>query len=182
MSLNSFEMLIHVPLTTHKEPKSLLIISDNRENIASELAKHQFLDLNTTYIETAKSFEKLQNFQNGEFDIVILDFVPKSDKSFFAHLNRVLTNEGLISSRGDFQTLNTTSSEFRIAMPYFVNSLTKSSEVLILASKFYHPTADINLQRSDFLDGCNYYNSDIHIASFTMPNYIKKEIAGFVRN
>ena len=39
----------------------------------------------------------------------------------------------------------------------------------IIASKKYHPTADLNLQRADFLDDLEYYSSEIHIASFVFP-------------
>jgi len=38
------------------------------------------------------------------------------------------------------------------------------TQYLMLASRFYHPTADINLQRADLTDGYAYYNSDIAIA------------------
>jgi len=46
----------------------------------------------------------------------------------------------------------------------------------IMGSKLYHPTADMILQRADLIDGLKYYNSDIHKASFILPNYIKQEL------
>jgi spermidine synthase len=45
----------------------------------------------------------------------------------------------------------------------------------MLASRFYHPTADINLQRADLTDGFAYYNSDIAIAAFATPTQINNE-------
>ena len=169
------EMLVHVPFATHKEPQKVAIVSENREKIEREIEKEIFLNLEITFTND------IGGLDSDSFDIAILDTVPTDDK-IFPHLNRVLKKDGLVATRGDFQTLKNIAPEFRIAMPYLVHSLEKSSEILILASKQYHPTADIVLQRSDFLDGCHYYNSDTHIASFVMPNYIKKEIAQFVKN
>jgi spermidine synthase len=67
---------------------------------------------------------------------------------------------------------------FKIIMPYKLGN----DQSAILASKEYHPTADIILQRADMLDNLNYYNCDIHIASFVMPNYIRKEYLGIIKN
>lgn len=53
---------------------------------------------------------------------------------------------------------------------------------MILASKEYHPTADVILQRSDLIDGLEYYNCDIHIATFVMPNYIRSTYKGIIKN
>ena len=52
----------------------------------------------------------------------------------------------------------------------------------LLSSKEYHPTADINLQRADMLDGLSYYNCDVHPAAFAMGNYIRKEYLGIIKN
>jgi len=32
------------------------------------------------------------------------------------------------------------------------------------------------------IDGLNFYNCDIHIAAFAMPNYIRKEYLGIIKN
>lgn len=53
---------------------------------------------------------------------------------------------------------------------------------LFLASKEYHPTADVILQRADMIDGLSYYNCDVHVASFAMGNYIRKEYLGIIKN
>jgi len=178
---NIIEMLVHTALNTHKEPTQILIIADNQQEFQLELNKHKFLNLETTFAEEKKGFETLQNSSPETFDIIILASMSDEVK-MLAHSNRVLKNKGLISAIGDFQALKTLASEFRIAMPYFVNSLDEKSETLLFGSKFYHPTADINLQRADFLDKCNYYNSDIQNSSFVVPNFIKNAIKDFVRN
>ena len=51
----------------------------------------------------------------------------------------------------------------------------------IIASKRYHPTADINLQRADLLDGLNYYSAEIHNASFVFPAGEHKALTGIAK-
>jgi spermidine synthase len=48
----------------------------------------------------------------------------------------------------------------------------------ILASKKYHPTADLNLQRADLLDGLDYYSAEIQLASFVFPAGEFRELTG----
>jgi spermidine synthase len=63
-------------------------------------------------------------------------------------------------------------------MPYNIGN----GSTAILCSKEYHPTADINLQRADMIDGLSYYNCNVHPAAFAMPNYIRKEYLGLIKN
>jgi spermidine synthase len=67
---------------------------------------------------------------------------------------------------------------FKIIMPYHL----EDGSTLLLCSKEYHPTADIILQRSDLLEGQSYYNCDVHNAAFAMPQYIRKNYLGIIRN
>jgi len=174
-------MLVHTALNTHKEPTQILIITDNKKDFQLELDKHKFLNLATTFANSKNGFETLQNSKIESFDVIILASISDEVK-MFGHSNRVLKNKGLISAVGNLDSLKNLASEFRIAMPYLVNSLEEKSETLLFGSKFYHPTADINLQRADFVDNCNYYNSDIQNSSFIIPNFIKSEIKDFVKN
>ena len=182
MENNSIEMLVHTALTAHKEPEAVLIITDNRESIQRELDRYKFLKLDLTISSTADILETLQNTTENSLDVVIIDGEIGNSLTIFAHSNRALKRDGLISTRGDFATLKVLASEFRIAMPYLVNSLEEKSTTLLFGSKFYHPTADINLQRADFIEGCNYYSSDIQYSAFIMPNFIKSKIKEFVKN
>ena len=175
-------MLVHTALATHKEPETILVITDNKDEVQTELNRHKFLKLKTKIVRVSKMLEALQNSEENSLDVLIIDGEIANCKTIFAHSNRILTAQGLISVRGNFEILRVLASEFIIAMPYIVNSIQEKSTTLLFGSKFYHPTADINLQRADFLDGCNYYNSDIRNGSFIMPNFIKSEIKEFVKN
>ncbi len=175
------EMLAHVPLSTHKEPQHIFLVSDQVENYLEQFSKYQFLefDIEVSLIEDFDG--RIAEFENGVFDIAIID--QKLNNIQIAHISRVLKKDGLVAMVGEsFETLKNLAKNFRIAMPYLVFMKDNFSEILYFGSKFYHPTADINLQRSDLLEDLNYYNSDIHVSAFYMPNYIKNEIANFVRN
>ena len=51
----------------------------------------------------------------------------------------------------------------------------------ILASKKYHPTADLVLQRADLLDDLQYYSSEIHKAVFVFPAAEHKALTGIAK-
>jgi hypothetical protein len=38
------------------------------------------------------------------------------------------------------------------------------------------------LQRADFLEGLNYYNSDMQLASFVKPTSVHKALLGIAKN
>ena len=72
-----------------------------------------------------------------------------------------------------FADLKLVGTKFWIAMPFKFGHNTS-----ILASKKYHPTADLNLQRADLLDGLDYYSSEIQLASFVFPAGEFRELTG----
>jgi spermidine synthase len=41
------EMMIHVPMCTHKRPQDILVISDNQENLQRELARYKGVNIKT---------------------------------------------------------------------------------------------------------------------------------------
>jgi len=110
----------------------------------------------------------------------------ESDALVTSQINRVLKEDGLIScsvtSLDNIEeakaTIKTLGQYAKIVMPFHIGG----GSLALLASKEYHPTADLILQRSDMLDGLEYYNCDVHIGSFAMGNYIKKEYLGIIKN
>jgi spermidine synthase len=66
----------------------------------------------------------------------------------------------------------------KIIMPFNLGN----GETALLASKAYHPTADIILHRADMLDGLQYYNCDVHPAAFAMGNNVRKAYLGVIKN
>lgn len=173
------EMITHVGMCSHKNPKNVLLISESSELIEKELHRHEI-----TTLQIIKSSQDIKNESDNFYDLVILDGIY--DAALLAYINRVLKNDGMLvmdhknldqieANRSLMQIL---SNYFKIIMPFN----TGDESTLLLASKEYHPTADIILQRADLIDGLSYYNCDIHIASFAMGNDIRKAYLGVIKN
>lgn len=176
------EMMVHVPMCTHKEPQNVLIVTDAPEALNAELARYESVVV--THAPAASALEALRDIADGSIDVVICE--AEVDAAVAGHINRVLSEEGVVTLRhpsleevqANTVLMGVLGNYFKIIMPYRLWNET----TLLLASKGNHPTADINLHRADMLDGVQYYNSDIHPAAFAMPNYIRKTYLGIIRN
>ncbi len=174
------EMMVHVPLCTNKTPENVLIISNDADLLTKEVQKHT--DISSNVITC--SLDSLRGLDDASFDVVICEM--NGDAAVVAHISRVLKEDGQLTIKHD--PLEETQSNkvlmqvlgnyFKVIMPYNLGT----GSTALLASKEYHPTADVILQRSDMLDDLNYYNCDMHVSSFAMPNYIRKEYLGIIRN
>lgn len=176
------EMMVHIPLCTHKEPKFVLVISTN-ELLKDELGRYK--ETETTFSAETGVLDVLRQGIDKSVDVALVDAVI-DDSAALAHLNRLLKDDALcvlrhpdLESRDEnIKLMQILGNYFKIIMPYHVGDGT----TLLLCSKEYHPTADLILQRSDLLEGHQYYNCDIHIAAFAMPQYIRKNYLGIIRN
>lgn len=177
------EMMVHVAMCTHKEPEAVLVVTDSAETIKNELDRYRKIE--TVYIKTSGLLDSLRNVADKSVDIVLVDTIS-NDSAVSAHLNRALKETGLCVMKhphlddidANTQLMGILGNYFKIIMPYAAGDGT----TLLLCSKEYHPTADLILQRSDLLEGHQYYNCDIHIAAFAMPQYVRKNYLGIVRN
>ena len=129
------------------------------------------------------TLEFLANAKEKSYDIVILnrfDELYLDDKAVMTHVNRILTEKGLavmdagsqlFDMAGHKEVLSALCNEFKIVMPFRYTSMVRTGgeQWFALGSKFFHPTADINLQRADLTDGFTWYNSDVHVAQFALP-------------
>lgn len=177
------EMMVHIPLCTHKNPRRIWAIT-TREEIAQELGRYG-RNVSIRMIDPALALEAVREGESGSVDVMLID-MHSSDELLWAHVQRLLGTEGLAvvhhPSLEEYAPnevlLRRLGEYFKIIMPYHVGD----GSTLLLASKEYHPTADVILQRSDLLEGQSYYNCDIHVAAFAMPNYIRRRYMGLVRN
>ena len=174
------EMMVHVPLCTNKDPKKVLVLSDDAEGFVAEIKKHDGIDCEVI----SASLDALRDAPEKTFDVVISEL--DADAAGLAHLNRVLVDDGLLVTTHaplDDTTANKAMMEIlakyaKIIMPYNLGN----GQTALLASKEYHPTADIILQRADMLDGLEYYNCDVHPAAFAMGNNVRKAYLGVIKN
>ncbi len=187
------EMLAHVPICTHANPKSLLIVG-GCDKLQAEVQKHKTIT-NIVRVDESKASDEIATLDENQFDIIIVAVDDMaSDRVFWGLLNRTLKADGAISttssrlltqideSRAELETIGEL---FKIVMPYRYEASAHGTGLscrnLILASHTYHPTADINLQRADLTDGFNYYNSDIAIGTFHLPTVVRREFAGLIK-
>ena len=184
------EMLVHIPVCTHAEPKRILVVG-GCDNIQNELGKYSIFE-EVIHIDADNAIESLKNLGTKNFDVAIVaDDRFKSDREFWIELTKQLDSKGLVSSlmsniiteeNDAKEELKTLGSIYRIVMPYrYEKEDDLVSSYMVLASRFYHPTADINLQRADLTDGFKYYNSDIAIATFQTPTFVNKNYLGIIK-
>lgn len=177
------EMMVHVPMCTHKNPRSVLLASDKAELLNGELSRYR--EVETTVLPSSDLLNSLRNVVDKSVDVALIDALS-DDSAVLAHVNRVLKEDALCVLRHpdldqrdeNVKLMQILGNYFKIIMPYHVGDGT----TLLLCSKEYHPTADLILQRSDLLEGHQYYNCDIHVAAFAMPQYIRKNYLGIIRN
>jgi spermidine synthase len=174
------EMMVHVPVCTSKDPKNVLIISNNANGLENEMKKHDSI----AHKNVACGVDGIRNESDASYDVVVCE--SDIDAALLAHISRVLVDDGLVAmthpqldniddNKMNMQILG---KYFKIIMPYNLGT----GSTALLASKEYHPTADINLHRTDMLDGLDFYNCDVHPAAFAMGNHIRKEYLGIIKN
>jgi len=174
------EMMVHVPLCTHKEPKNVLIISNDAGAFVEEIQKHTEISCDVI----SANLDLLRDAADKNYDIVISEM--QNDAVVLAHINRVLKEDALFviqhpsldNVEENKNLMEIVGKYAKIVMPYNLGNCSTA----LFASKEYHPTADIILQRADLTDGLEYYNSDVHVASFAMGNNIRKTYLGIIKN
>ena len=174
------EMMVHIPLCTNKNPENVLIVSDDAVALTEEVQKHDGI----SYEVISANINSLRDANDGEYDVIISEL--DSDAAVLAHYNRLLKEDGLlVTTHASLDDIDTNKSMMqilgkytKIIMPFNIGN----GKTALLASKEYHPTADIILHRADMLDGLEYYNCDVHPASFAMGNNIRKAYSGIIKN
>ena len=169
------EMMVHVAMCSHKNINKILVVGEVSEDFKGELAKHECKDV---------TFSDSLNVE-GTFDIILYNN-GTPDELELANIERIIEPEkGIFCCNSTFiykdlevakKELVAIANNFWIAMPYSFGHNT-----IIFASKKYHPQAEIVLQVSDLLEGCNYYNTELQNAAFIHPQYITKAITGIAK-
>lgn len=177
------EMMVHTALCTHKLPTSVLVLSNHPEALQNELSRHR--ESTVTTISADNLLESLRNVSDKSNEVILLDALT-DDAAVIAHIARTLKEDGLMVCKhpdlddvaSNTKLMQILGNYFKIIMPYYDGN----GATLLLCSKEYHPTADLILQRSDLLEGHQFYNCDVHIGVFAMPQYIRKNYLGIIRN
>jgi spermidine synthase len=186
------EMLIHIPVCTHAQPESILVVGGCND-IRHEIEKHACLK-ESTFIDADGAIDALEKLSGNRYDIaVVADDRFSDNRDFWIALTKLLDEKGVVSALSpdiyrDIESSKTNmkllGSIYKIVMPYRYEEEREGGMVLshmVLASRFYHPTADLNLQRADLTSGFRYYNSDIAISAFATPTFINREYLGIIK-
>lgn len=171
------EMMVHVPLCTHADPKNVLIVGNVDDEFKKEVSKHSVnAEFGDASIITSKDEKNI--------DVIIIAS-NELDETLLANVQRVLNDDGVLvfktksfhqdeeKLKADLQLVG---EHFWIAMPFRFGHGTA-----IIASKKYHPTADIILQKSDLLTEVNYYSTEVQHASFVFPSFIHRKLTGIAK-
>ncbi len=129
---------------------------------------------------TITSFDIHTEDDSTNYDLIIEE-TPSDILKIYEKLNDkgiYITTPKSLTDRDLFANL---SKLFWIVMPYFYLDKNLNAKPLVFASKKFHPTADIIRHRSDFVENTDYYTTDVHISSFTLPKYIFEEIKDVIR-
>ena len=146
------------------------------------------------FFEDGLSFVKNSN---KTYDLIIVDSTDPVgpgeglfSKEFYDNCYRILSLDGILINQHESPYFEKESNEmkrahkkiksiFPIAMVYqaFIPTYPSGHWLFGFASKKYHPTQDFKTSKINQM-GCltKYYNSEIHTASFALPNYVKDQL------
>ncbi len=206
------EFLAHLPACTHKEPKRVLIAGSFNLELAFEFLRHEdlcvdFLQFDLKPLESLISFfphyketrdsdrfhlipqhsaEFLE--QNGD-NKVSYDVILQCDSTLAHAFSKLLSAEGILITKSPHllldllgvKSLLESLSDFNIKMPFYI-PLALQQDCYVFLSHRYHPTADIQLQRADMLEGLQYYTPHLHTSAFVLPKSVKKALQKVARN
>jgi spermidine synthase len=213
------EMLAHLPLFSHPNPKKVLIIGGGDGGIVREVTKHKCIEeiilceIDEMVIDISKKFlpGMTKGFNDyrvkihlgdgcaflkekkGEFDVIIVD---SSDpigpaetlfqQSFYQYLREGLKEPyGIICTQAECQWLH---------LDLIKNLLQFSKKYFKYAEYAYttipsYPCGQIGFLIASLYESCKipkrnidkeielkYYNSEIHTASFILPEFAKKSL------
>lgn len=121
------------------------------------------------------------NLKVHKFDVII-----DLKNSNAEHYQKMLKNNGILIV--DLESLEAKNiaqknANVNVLMPFRLQSFENDEKkYYIFASNKFHPIADLSLQKVDLFDDLQYCNAKIYEGAFALPNYLKAELKGVVRN
>jgi len=223
------EMIAHVPLLTHGDPRKVLIIGGGDGGTAREVLRHDsveactMVEIDGEVVEACRKYfpevsgalsdprldliiddgvEYLKNC-TSEFDVIIIDSTdpigpatPLFGEEFYGDVRRCLTEEGIVVAQGESpfygllmqeKLLGMNAGKFKWLGMYNFSNLTYPGGLwsFFFASQSKHPILDFDPDgvsaispRSDNINmPFQYYNSDIHSGSFSLPEFQRSRLS-----
>ncbi|MCB9063372.1 MAG: polyamine aminopropyltransferase [Halobacteriovoraceae bacterium] len=221
------DMISHVPLFVHPNPKKVLIIGGGDGGTAREVLRHKsvercvMVEIDSMVVDACKEFIPLTSSEldnprlelkiedgiefvkntNEKFDVILVDSTdpigpaqPLFNEDFYQDIKDCLTDNGIVVSQGEspyyesqMQTklLSIKNKLFPLSLIYNFSNLTYPGGLwsFTFASKGLNPIKDFKPERvlhsgMEF----EYYNEQIHTASFCLPTFQRKQLAEFLKS
>ncbi|MDD2950729.1 MAG: spermidine synthase, partial [Sulfuricurvum sp.] len=130
------EMMVHVPMCTHKNPSSVLLATENSDLFKDELGRYR--DIHLAVVDSSNALESLRNVADKSLDVVMLDVIS-NDSAVYAHVNRILKDDALMVLKhpdlddvsANTKLMQILGNYFKIIMPYHL----EDGSTLLLCSK-----------------------------------------------
>lgn len=221
------DMITHVPMFVHPNPKSVLIIGGGDGGTAREVLKHEgvekvtMVEIDEMVVNACREFipqtssmldHPKMNLIIGDgvqfvreskevFDVILVDSTdpigpaqPLFGPDFYNNVFERLSDNGIVVSQGESPFLN---KETQASLLSILNNIFPKVSVynfsnltypgglwsFTFATKGLHPLKDFKAEKVaaseiDF----EYYTADIHRAAFSLPAFMKKNIAKYLRD
>lgn len=202
------EVLAHIPLCSIPQPKKTLLFDSFNLQIAFECFKHNIkvdcvqndrktLDSLMSFLpdfhnvlnhDDFRLFSQTLDLDTKNYDVIITDSII--NKMQIDGLSRMLSEDGILIMRNHhplleevqfIQSIQDCTSFFKITLPFFLNLSILSDKSYIFASKRFHPTADMLLQKIDLLPYLEYYNAKIHEGAFVLPSFLARKLQNIAK-
>lgn len=202
------EVLAHIPLCSIPEARNVLLFDTFNIQIAFECFKHNVkvdcvqsdrktLDSMMSFLpdfhnvsqhSDFRLFDQALDLDCRTYDLIITDSVINHLQ--IDGLSRMLSDDGILIMRNHhplleeeqfIQSIQDCASFFKITLPFFLNLSILSDKSYIFASKRFHPTADMLLQKIDLLPHLEYYNAKIHEGAFVLPSFLARKLRNVAR-
>lgn len=204
------ELSAHLGICCHTNPKNALVLGSFNLELAHELLRHENLNVNFVQNDKKildslvdffpnfatisqnpyfKSYSKALELPVKKYEFIVYEGRPNRNE--LNGISQMLTKDGILifitkHHLWEFEDFKNDLLEvgkfFNIVMPYSIPLSIFNDKSFIFASKYYHPLADMLLQKIDMLEGLKYYNADIHEALFALPQELCIKLKGILKN
>lgn len=215
------DMIVHVPMATNPNIKSVLVIGAGDGGTVRELTKYDHIEnidmveIDKRVVEVCKEYlpqtacrfgDKRVNlfFEDGlkfvrnkenEYDLIIVDstdpFGPGEGlftKEFYGNCYKALKEDGILVNQHESPYYESYAKAmqdahekiyglFKVHRVYQAHIPTYPSGHWLFgfASKKYDPINDLNADAwNELAIKTKYYNTDLHVGCFALPNYVKE--------
>jgi spermidine synthase len=216
------EMITHVPMLSHPNPRRVLIIGGGDGGTLREVVRHpeveiaRQVEIDSEVVRLCKKhlpkiasgydhpkadliigdgIKYVQDAEDESYDVVLIDstdpFGPALglfNEEFYRQVHRILAEDGVMACQAEsamygMETLGKIvgfhRNIFKIARVYQAQIAVYPSGTwaFAFASKGPDSLSPLNSDRvASISDGCEYWNEELHSASFVLPTYVRREL------